>query len=208
MSLGEGVREIRGLCLRFTGTSAVHPDIGRWLNGEAGLHRAIAETYIPLFSTLSDLAEHEVPARLTLSISPVLAEQLADPLVAQHFESYLLERAERAAAMSRRFERAGDLHARYLAHWYEDFYNRTLAVYRGRFHRDLLGAARRLQDSGHLEIAATSATHALPATAGARIGGRGAAEHRLAGVIGGRSASDPKAIWLPRRATGRASRST
>ena len=59
--------------------------IGRWLNGEAGLHRTIAETYIPLFSTLSDLAEHEVPARLTLSISPVLAEQLGDPLVAQHF---------------------------------------------------------------------------------------------------------------------------
>jgi len=132
---------------------------GRWMHGESWLHRAIAETYIPLFSTLSDLAEHEVPARLTLSISPVLAEQLADPLVAQHFESYVLERAERAARDVSRFERAGDLHARYLAHWYEDFYNRTLAVFRGRFNRDLLGAARRLQDSGHLDLAATAATH-------------------------------------------------
>ena len=28
--------------------------IGRWLNGEAGLHRVLAETYIPLFSTLSN----------------------------------------------------------------------------------------------------------------------------------------------------------
>ena len=108
--------------------------IGRWLSGEASLHRAIAETYVPLFSTLSDLAEHEVPARLTLSITPVLAEQLADPLVAQHFEGYLLERAERAASDVARFERAGDLHARYLAHWYEDFYNRTLAIFLSLIH--------------------------------------------------------------------------
>src|SRR3954471_7300444 len=169
---------------------------GRWLHGESGLHEAMAETYIPLLSTLSDLAEHEVPARLTLSITPVLAEQLADPLVAQHFESYLLERAERAASDIARFERAGDLHARYLAHWYEDFYNRTLAIYRGRFHRDLLEAARRLQDSGHLEIAASAATHAyLPL-----LGRESAVAAQLStGLRVHRRAfqTDPKAIWLP-----------
>jgi 1,4-alpha-glucan branching enzyme len=169
---------------------------GRWLHGESWLHRTIAETYIPLFSTLSDLAEHEVPARLTLSISPVLAEQLGDPLVAQHFESFVLERAERAAQDVARFERAGDLHARYLAHWYEDFYNRTLAVFRGRFSRDLLSAARRLQDSGHLELAATAATHPyLPLLS------------RDSSVVGQLSTGvrayrrafrgEPKAIWLP-----------
>src|SRR5437764_8803512 len=88
-----------------------------------------------------------------------LIEQLAVPLVAQHSGGYMLECAERAAGDVGRFDRAGDLHARYLAHWYEDFYNRTLAVFRGRFNRDLLGAARRLQDSGHLEIIASVATH-------------------------------------------------
>jgi 1,4-alpha-glucan branching enzyme len=169
---------------------------GRWLHGEAWLHRAVAETYIPLFSTLSDLAEHEVPARLTLSISPVLAEQLGDPLVAQHFESYLLERAERAAQDVARFDRAGDLHARYLAHWYEDFYNRTLAVFRGRFNRDLLGAARRLQDSGHLELAGTAATHPyLPllsreSSVAAQLG-TGVRAYRRA------FRGDPEAVWLP-----------
>ena len=59
---------------------------GRWLHGEFWLHDAIAETYLPLFSTLSDLAEHEVPARLTLSISPVLAEQLADAVATEQYE--------------------------------------------------------------------------------------------------------------------------
>jgi 1,4-alpha-glucan branching enzyme len=170
--------------------------IGRWRHGESWLHEAIAETYIPLFSTLSDLAEHEVPARLTLSITPVLAEQLADPLVAQHFESFLLERAERAAQDVVRFDRAGDLHARYLAHWYEDFYNRTLAVFRGRFNRDLLSAGRRLQDSGHLEIAASAATHAyLP------LLGRDSsvAAQLTTGLRTYRRVfrRDPKAVWLP-----------
>ena len=170
--------------------------IGPWLHGESWLHDAIAETYVPLFSTLSDLAEHEVPARLTLSITPVLAEQLADPLVAQHFESYLLDGAERAAQDVSRFERAGDLHARYLASWYEDFYNRTLAVFRGRFNRDLIGAARRLKDSGHLEIAASAATHPyLPllsreSSVAAQVG-TGVRAYRRA------FRGDPKTIWLP-----------
>jgi 1,4-alpha-glucan branching enzyme len=170
--------------------------IGGWVHGETWLHDAIAETYLPLFATLSDLAEHEVPARLTLSITPVLAEQLGDPLVAQHFETYLLDRAERAAQDVGRFDRAGDLHARYLAHWYEDFYNRTLAVFRGRFNRDLVSAARRLQDSGHLEIAASAATHPyLPLLS------------RDSSVVGQLSTGmrayrrafrvDPKAVWLP-----------
>ena len=116
--------------------------------------------------------------------------------MAQHFESYVLERAERAAKDVSRFDRAGDLHARYLAHWYEDFYNRTLAVFRGRFNRDLLGAARRLQDSGHLEVAASAATHGVPAAAQPRVGCSGAVEHRRTGVPP-RLPGDPKAVWLP-----------
>ncbi|MFN8635795.1 MAG: 1,4-alpha-glucan branching protein domain-containing protein [Chloroflexota bacterium] len=170
--------------------------IGRWMRGESWLHEALAETYIPLFSTLSDLAEHEVPARLTLAITPVLAEQLGDPLVAQHFETFLLERAERAARDVTRFDRAGDLHARYLAHWYEDFYNRTLAIFRGRFRRDLLAAARRLQDSGHLEIAASAATHPylplLSRDTSVRAQLRTGVRTYQRAFQG-----DPKAIWLP-----------
>ena len=170
--------------------------IGPWLHGESWLHDAVAETYIPLLSTLSDLAEHEVPARLTLSITPVLAEQLGDPLVAQHFEAYLLERAERAAQDVARFDRGGDPHLRYLASWYEDFYNRTLAVFRGRFNRDLIGAARRLQDSGHLEIATSAATHPyLPLLS--RESSVAAQMTTATRTYRRTFRSDPKVIWLP-----------
>jgi 1,4-alpha-glucan branching enzyme len=169
---------------------------GRWPHGEEWIHEAAAETYVPLLNVLSDLAEHEVPARVTLGITPVLAEQLSDPLVIQHFETYLLDRAERASRDVVRFERMGDPHATYLAHWYEDFYNRTLATFRGRFNRDLMGAARRLQDSGNLEILTSAATHGyLPllsrdSSVAAQLSTGTRAYRRHFG-------RDPKAIWLP-----------
>jgi len=169
---------------------------GRWPHGEEWLHEAAAETYIPLLSTLTDLAEHEVPAPLTLGITPVLAEQLADPLVIQHFERYVLDRAERAASDVKRFEQVGDPHGAYLARWYEDSYHRVLATFRGRFNRDLLGAARRLQDSGHLEILTSAATHSyLPllsrdSSISAQLATGARAYRRHFG-------RDPRAIWLP-----------
>ncbi len=132
---------------------------GRWPHGEEWIHEATAETYIPLFNTLCELAEHDVPARLTLGITPVLAEQLADPLVVKHFEMYAQDRAERAARDVGRFEQLGDLHPAYVARWYDDFYSRSLATFRERFGRSLVGTARRLQDGGYLELIASAATH-------------------------------------------------
>ncbi|MEN3039770.1 MAG: 1,4-alpha-glucan branching protein, partial [Candidatus Kryptonium sp.] len=54
---------------------------GRWPHGEEWLHEAIAETYLPLLDALYELYEQGVPIRMTLSLTPVLADQLADPLV-------------------------------------------------------------------------------------------------------------------------------
>lgn len=62
---------------------------GRWPHGEEWIHEAASETYIPLLKTLYDLKEHGVNYRLTLSITPILAQQLIDPLVLDHFDEYL-----------------------------------------------------------------------------------------------------------------------
>ncbi|MFN8523927.1 MAG: 1,4-alpha-glucan branching protein domain-containing protein [Chloroflexota bacterium] len=132
---------------------------GRWPHGEEWIHEAVAETYVPLLKTLSDLAENKVSPKVTLGITPVLAEQLADPLVISHFETYAQDRAERAASDIARFEREGDPHASYLAHWYQDYYSRVLSLFRERFGRSLLGAARQLQDAGHIEVLTSAATH-------------------------------------------------
>ena len=54
---------------------------GRWPHGEEWIHEAATDTYLPLLSALHDLAAEGCVYRLTISITPVLAEQLADGIV-------------------------------------------------------------------------------------------------------------------------------
>ena len=58
---------------------------GMWPHGEESVHEAIAETYVPLLNALYDLREEGTPYRLTIGITPILAAQLADPLIIDHF---------------------------------------------------------------------------------------------------------------------------
>lgn len=69
---------------------------GMWPHGEEWIHEAASETYIPLLRTLYDLKEDGVKFKLTVGITPILAEQLADPLVLEHFDIYLDSRIEAA----------------------------------------------------------------------------------------------------------------
>ena len=65
---------------------------GRWPHGEEWIHEAAAETYIPLLNVLYDLLDEGVMQRLTIGITPILTEQLADPDIVAHFQEYLLEK--------------------------------------------------------------------------------------------------------------------
>ncbi len=134
---------------------------GRWPHGEEWIHEAASESYVPLLQTLYDLRDEGVPFRLTIGLSPVLAEQLADPLVLDHFDQYLDQRraaAERDMAYFTAPETA-DPHLRYLAEWYQQQYTGIQQAFQTRFNRDLIGAFRRLQESGHIEILTGAATH-------------------------------------------------
>ncbi|MEP7290768.1 MAG: 1,4-alpha-glucan branching protein domain-containing protein [Chloroflexota bacterium] len=170
---------------------------GRWYHAEEWIHDAIIETYIPLLETLYDLKEEGVPFALTLGISPILSEQLADPLVLEHFEQYLDERLEAAQKDMLYFEKdAYNDHLRYLAEWYRDNFLRIKDVFRNRFGRDLIGAFRRLQDAGLIEILSSAASHAyLPllsrdSSLNAQIKTGVATYKRLFGRA-------PSGFWLP-----------
>lgn len=69
---------------------------GRWPHGEEWIHEAASETYIPLLDVLYDLKEEGVDYKITIGLTPILAEQLADPLVLDHFDQYLDEKIEAA----------------------------------------------------------------------------------------------------------------
>lgn len=136
---------------------------GRWPHGEEWIHEAAAETYIPLLQTLYDLYEEGVPCKLTIGITPVLAEQLIDADVLRHFDDYLemkIAAAKSDQAYYGKGSSAADPHLEYLAHWYTQWYDQIRIAFHQRFQRDLIGAFRHLQDEGVIEIITSAATHA------------------------------------------------
>ncbi len=169
---------------------------GKWPHGEENLHEVMAETYVPILEALTDLYEAGVRAKVTIGITPVLAEQLADAMIKDNFESYLAQEMEGAEADVARFEESGEQHFLYLAHFYLDYYRHILKTFRERFERDIIGGFRRLQDAGLVEILTSGATHPyLPLmsrdstiSAHLEIGKRATERHF------GRA---PRAIWLP-----------
>jgi 1,4-alpha-glucan branching enzyme len=169
---------------------------GRWPHGEEWLHEAAAETYIPLLSALTDLHEEGLPIHLTLGLTPVLCEQLADPLVQGNFQTYLEEKIAAAEQDIPRFQGESNPHAAYLAGFYRDWYAGTLQAFRERFGGDILGGFRRLQEGGAIEIITCGATHGYLPLLGNDAAIRGqlrAAKSSYRRHFG----IEPRAIWLP-----------
>lgn len=169
---------------------------GMWPHGEEWVHEAIAETYLPLLEALHDLRDEGIRYRLTIGITPVLAEQLADPLIVDHFIGYARERSERAATDAERFERDGNESMRALARFYQHRYAHNLTTFQERFGGDLLGAFRLLQEQGFVEIATSAATHGyLPLLS--RDSSIHAQIHTGVRSYKRHFGRDPLAVWLP-----------
>lgn len=133
---------------------------GRWPHGEEWIHEVASETYIPLLDALYDLKEEGCSFKLTLGITPVLIEQLTDPLVIEHLVEFMEDKIRRAQADVGRFEKAGEGHLVYLAKFYLDRYEHVLSSFNERFGRNIVSALKGLQDDGHVEIVTSAATHA------------------------------------------------
>jgi 1,4-alpha-glucan branching enzyme len=132
---------------------------GRWPHGEEWLHEAAAETYVPLLDALNRLKDEGLPARLTLSLSPILLEQLADADVRTNFRSYLDQKISAASDDIPRFEARHDAHMAYLATYYRDWYASILDRFLNAYSGNLVPAFRKLQDAGLIEIVTCGATH-------------------------------------------------
>src|SRR5439155_3920794 len=169
---------------------------GRWPHGEEWIHEAAAETYIPLLRALYDLRDEGVAFHLTIGLTPILVEQLRDSLINDHLAEYLETHVQSANQDVARFRSTGAGNLAALAGRYEASYAQLLADYRDVFKGDLVGAFRALQESGHIEIATSGATHGyLPlldrdSSIAAQIGVGAASYERAFG-------RRPRAIWLP-----------
>src|SRR5581483_9766058 len=169
---------------------------GRWPHGEEWIHEAATECYVPLLRGLWDLREEGVAFKSTIGLTPVLVEQLRDPLVNEHFQEYVTGRIAAAERDIDRYRDAGSTRMADLALYYRGYYVETLRAYTERFAGDIVGAFASLQDSGHIEIATSAATHGyLPlfsrdSTVAAQIG---VGVHSYERAFGRR----PRSIWLP-----------
>lgn len=132
---------------------------GRWPHGTNWLNEAASETYIPILLLCESLIQKGISPKLTIGISPVLCEQLAHESFKSEFSNYIRERIEAAGQDAEEFYRTGQDDFIKLAHRWEQFYRQIASTFSDTYGQDLIGAFRRLQDDGHIEILTCGATH-------------------------------------------------
>src|SRR5437870_9698254 len=125
-----------------------HPEHEKFLE-ENWLFEAITETYLPLLQVMDRWRHDGMETRLTLTLTPTLCSMLLDPLLQDRYLRHLGELIELAEKEAHR------------THWDKPF-NELAQFYHRRFigirdaylacGRNLVGAFRKFQDLGRLEI--------------------------------------------------------
>ena len=170
-----------------------HPEHERFLE-ENWLFEAITETYIPLIQMMEGWQADGMNTRMTLTLSPTLCAMLLDPLLQERYVRHLNGLIDLAESEIHRTHWDRAYHE--LAWMYHNRFTKARETYFD-YGRNIVGAFRKFQEDGKLEIATCAATHALlpllaedPASLRAQI--MVARDHyrECFGV-------DPRGIWLP-----------
>ncbi|MCL5035848.1 MAG: DUF1957 domain-containing protein [Chloroflexi bacterium] len=162
---------------------------------EDWLNEAITETYLPLLKVYENLLADGVDFHITMSLTPTLCEMLRDPLLVERYEKHLEKLFELSEKELVRTKDSTEFYP--LAEMYNSFLKDALHRFKDVYHRDIVGAFARVQDSGKLEIITCGATHGfLPlmemipeaVKAQVEVGAENYRKH-----FGRR----PRGIWLP-----------
>jgi 1,4-alpha-glucan branching enzyme len=133
-----------------------------WPFGEESVYECIAESYIPLLNAIGDLADEGIQAKLTIGITPVLAEQLSDEHFKAGFDKFIADKIEAAQKDEKLYSVRGENsnpNKLLLARFYVNLFQHIQKDWHERWQRDLIGAFKRFQDSGCIEVATSAATH-------------------------------------------------
>jgi 1,4-alpha-glucan branching enzyme len=171
-----------------------HPEFERFLE-ERWFFEAVTETYIPLIKFFDRLRAENTPFRLTLSISPTLANMMEDPLLQQRYLNHLDLSIRLAEKEIERTKHWGEIHG--LSQMYRDLFCEARDVFTNRCQKRLTRVFKELSEAGCLELMTCAATHGFlpvlnsnPATVRAQIF---AAVHEHQRIFG----QMPKGIWVP-----------
>ncbi len=131
---------------------------GKAPHGTDWLTESLAECYLPLYELTDRLQQRGIPARYTVSFTPILQEQLADAEFQDEARSYINAKIAAAQDDMRAFTRQGNRWMAGLAYLWRTYFEQQQSLY-AQLNGDLLGAFRRLQDAELIEIATSAATH-------------------------------------------------
>ncbi len=131
---------------------------GKSPHGTDWLVESATECYLPLWNLTRRLAQRGIPARYTLSFTPVLQEQLAHPEFQHELRAYLHEKIDYAHYDMQAFLRQGNRWMAGLAYYWHEFFThqRTLL---DTLNGNILQGFRQLQEEGVIEIATSAGTH-------------------------------------------------
>jgi len=171
-----------------------HPEYEDFLE-EDWLYEAITETYVPLIKVMEGLVHDHVDFRLTMSLTPPLCSMLLDPLLQERYIQHVSKLIELTEKEIERTKWDPAFHE--LAWFYHRRFQEARDTFCDGYGRNLVGAFRKFQEMGKLEIITCPATHGfLPLMA----------EHPesiRAQILVARDHyrscfdRDPKGIWLP-----------
>lgn len=132
---------------------------GQSPHGTDWLHESAAECYLPILHTLDRLHREGIVPRWTINVTPILAEQLADPSFAAGFEDYCQAKIDAAVADQERFDQEGPLWMQGIANFWQRIYTKALTEFKDQWGGDIVGAFRSFQDEGMVELITSGATH-------------------------------------------------
>src|SRR5438874_1130126 len=133
-----------------------HPEYDRFLE-ERWFFEAVTETYIPLIKFFDRLQAEGTPFKVTLSVSPPLANMLEDPLLRERCVRHLdlsLRLAERECERTRDWP---DLH--FLACMYRRLFQEARHIFVERCGTRLVTALQEHAAAGNLELITCAGTH-------------------------------------------------
>lgn len=165
-------------------------------HGNDWLNEVVAKTYIPLLNVLNKLIEEGISPKITIGITPVLAEQLTSEDFSQEFIRYLQNKTDEVIANQQEFKELGMSHLYKLAQFWQEYYVQILVDFIEKYRQDIIGEFRRLQDQEHIEIITSCATHSylpllsLDTSITAQVKQGISSYKRFFGV-------HPRGFWLP-----------
>lgn len=168
---------------------------GTWPHGMEWLHEAAAEVYLPLLDVLERLDRDGIAFHANLILSPVLLEQLAQPLFQREFPLYLTRKITAAREDEAFFEQSGEAEYTALARMWHARFSAAEEHFK-RLGGDLVSAFRQFRDRGALSLLTSCATHGYLPLLGTDASVR--AQVRLAVATHTRHLGEaPRGIWSP-----------